>query len=145
MPVFQNHYGNLKVARDAPQEVVRAAYKALAQKYHPDRRPNDPESAKIMVEINEAYRVLSDAQSRKTYDEWIDRLENKSSQRQRDAGLNEFNEQSTARTDQSAEPEAFAPRPPAQTPSDRPCTPSRELVELEEAWKKFKSFFGWAC
>ena len=53
------HYDNLKVARDAPSEVIRAAYRALTQRYHPDRNP-DPEAARIMQIINRAYEVLSD-------------------------------------------------------------------------------------
>ena len=35
------HYDNLQVARNASPEVIRAAYKSLTQRYHPDRNPND--------------------------------------------------------------------------------------------------------
>ena len=35
MPTIRTHYDNLKVARNAPPEVIRAAYRVLAQKYHP--------------------------------------------------------------------------------------------------------------
>ena len=42
MTKVRTHYDNLKVARNAPPEVIRAAYKALAQKYHPDRNSNNP-------------------------------------------------------------------------------------------------------
>jgi hypothetical protein len=41
MAKIHTHYDNLKVSRHAPQEVIRAAYKALSQKYHPDKNPGD--------------------------------------------------------------------------------------------------------
>ena len=71
MPKLRTHYDNLKVARDAPLEVIRAAYKTLSQKYHPDRNSGNPNASKTMAIINEAYRVLSDPALRKAHDEWI--------------------------------------------------------------------------
>lgn len=59
----KTHYDVLSVARDAPQEVVRAAYKALSQKWHPDKNPS-AEAAEVMRAINVAYAVLSDATAR---------------------------------------------------------------------------------
>ena len=67
---IRTHYDNLKVSRDAPPEVIRAAYKSLTQKYHPDRNP-DPQAAKIMLHLNEAYEVLSDPEKRDNHDKWI--------------------------------------------------------------------------
>jgi hypothetical protein len=55
----------------APQEVIRAAYKALSQKYHPDKNPGDEKAARIMAILNSAYGTLSDPQRRKEHDEWI--------------------------------------------------------------------------
>ncbi|HEX8404530.1 MAG TPA: J domain-containing protein [Duganella sp.] len=55
----------------APQEVIRAAYKALSQKYHPDKNPGDEKAARIMAILNGAYDTLSDTQRRKEHDEWI--------------------------------------------------------------------------
>jgi hypothetical protein len=59
------------VARGAPQEVIRAAYKALSQKYHPDKNPGDEKAARIMAIINSAYNTLSDPVRRREHDEWI--------------------------------------------------------------------------
>jgi hypothetical protein len=59
------------VARGAPQEVVRAAYKALSQKYHPDKNQGDEKAARIMAIVNTAYNILSDPVRRKEHDEWI--------------------------------------------------------------------------
>lgn len=71
MAKIHTHYDNLKVSRHAPQEVIRASYKALSQKYHPDKNPGDEKSARIMAVVNTAYNVLSDPIRRKEHDEWI--------------------------------------------------------------------------
>lgn len=68
---FTTHYDNLKVARNSPTEVIRAAYRVLAQKYHPDRYPDRDEATRIMQILNEAYEVLSDPQKRHEHDQWI--------------------------------------------------------------------------
>jgi hypothetical protein len=71
MAKIHTHYDNLKVARGAPQEVIRAAYKALSQKYHPDKNPGDEKAARIMAIVNTAYNTLSDPVRRQEHDEWI--------------------------------------------------------------------------
>ena len=71
MGKIHTHYDNLKVSRMAPQEVIRAAYKALSQKYHPDKNPGDEKAARIMAIVNSAYGTLSDPLRRKEHDEWI--------------------------------------------------------------------------
>jgi curved DNA-binding protein CbpA len=71
MERIYTHYDNLKVARDAPPEVIRAAYKSLAHKYHPDRNQNNPGASRIMSLINIAYEELSDPVKRRLHDEWI--------------------------------------------------------------------------
>ncbi|MDL2358138.1 MAG: J domain-containing protein [Pseudomonadota bacterium] len=71
MAKIHTHYDNLKVARLAPQEVIRAAYKALSQKYHPDKNPGDEKAARIMAILNTAYGILGDPARRKEHDEWI--------------------------------------------------------------------------
>lgn len=71
MDQIHTHYDNLKVARNAPPEVIRAAYKALSQKFHPDRNPGNAEAARIMVILNASYEVLSDPDKRREHDQWI--------------------------------------------------------------------------
>ena len=73
MTGVQTHYDNLKVARDAPPEVIRAAYRTLSQKFHPDRNPGNSEAARIMSIINRAYEVLSSPDMRRQHDAWIRR------------------------------------------------------------------------
>lgn len=67
-----NHYDRLKVSQDAPPEVIRAAYRALANRLHPDRNgggagPAD-EAHEEMAALNAAYEVLIDPMLRKDYD-----------------------------------------------------------------------------
>jgi len=71
MAKIHTHYDNLKVARAAPPEVIRAAYKALSQKYHPDKNPGDETAARIMAIVNTAYGILSEPARRNEHDEWI--------------------------------------------------------------------------
>ena len=71
MARFHTHYDNLKVTRDASDKVIRAAYRKLLQKYHPDRNPGDSEAARIVRIINSSYAVLTDPIKRKKHDLWI--------------------------------------------------------------------------
>ncbi len=64
---MSSHYDTLKVSRDAPIEVIQAAYRSLARKYHPDRTGNT-EGQRMMQAINAAYAVLSDPAEREKYD-----------------------------------------------------------------------------
>jgi hypothetical protein len=67
---IHTHYDNLKISRDAPDEVIRASYKALSQKYHPDKNPR-PDAARIMAILNTSYAVLADEVQRRRHDDWI--------------------------------------------------------------------------
>jgi len=65
---FKDYYQTLGVARDAPQEAIKKAFRKLARKYHPDVS-KEPDAAKRMAEINEANAVLSDPQKRAAYEQ----------------------------------------------------------------------------
>ena len=71
MPRIHTHYDNLKVTRNAPPEVIRAAYKTLCQKFHPDRNPDNKSAEKTFLIIRSAYETLSNPEKRKRHDEWI--------------------------------------------------------------------------
>lgn len=60
-----NHYERLELSPNASPAVIKAAYKSLMQRYHPDR---SPDSADIAVSIGHAYEVLSDPARRAAYD-----------------------------------------------------------------------------
>jgi DnaJ-class molecular chaperone len=71
MPRIHTHYDNLKVTRNAPPEVIRAAYKTLCQKFHPDRNPGNENAKKTFLLIRTAYETLSDPEKRRLHDAWI--------------------------------------------------------------------------
>lgn len=75
MAQIRTHYDNLKVARNAPPDVIRAAYRALSQRFHPDKNLGDSEAARIMGIINTSYEVLSDPDKRREHDQWIREVE----------------------------------------------------------------------
>lgn len=65
----KDYYRILGVLDDAEDVVIRAAYRALAQRYHPDKWQGDAAQAtRRMAEINAAYAVLSDTEKRAAYD-----------------------------------------------------------------------------
>lgn len=63
---FLDYYMILQVHPSAEPEIIKSAYRRLAQMYHPDVC-KDPESQKKMQLINEAYAVISDAARRRAY------------------------------------------------------------------------------
>lgn len=72
---MKDYYRALGVLRNAEEIVIKAAYKALAQKYHPDRLPDhEKESAtQKMIEINEAKEVLLNTSKREQYNKEYDK------------------------------------------------------------------------
>lgn len=66
---MKDYYEILEVHPKASYEVIKKAYQALAMKYHPDTTKLDKNMAnKKMAEINEAFRILSNKNSRVNYD-----------------------------------------------------------------------------
>lgn len=63
------HYDTLEVSPSASPEVIRAAYKSLIQRFHPDRHPGDEAIAERAAAIAQAYDVLSDPARRAAYSE----------------------------------------------------------------------------
>lgn len=61
-----SHYETMGVSRDASADEIRAAYKSLAQKYHPDKADGDTQKFQA---VQAAYAVLSDEASREEYDQ----------------------------------------------------------------------------
>lgn len=66
----EDYYKILGVSRNASQDEIRAAYRALAKKYHPDRNPGDETAGKKFRQIQAAYEVLSDPEKREMYDRY---------------------------------------------------------------------------
>lgn len=72
---IETHYDRLKVSRDAPPEVIKAAYRSLCLLYHPDRNNDDSDSEELIKSINLAYATLSDPEKRREHDRWIANVE----------------------------------------------------------------------
>ena len=69
---MKTHYEILGLLSSADDVVIKAAYKALAQKYHPDKhRTNQEMATRLMSEFNTAHAVLGNKAKRKEYDAWL--------------------------------------------------------------------------
>jgi curved DNA-binding protein len=67
---YRDYYEVLGVAKDADEKAIKAAYRKLARKYHPDVCADKAEGEGKFKEINEAYEVLSDKDKRAKYDQF---------------------------------------------------------------------------
>src|SRR3954470_14681325 len=63
----KNYYQLLHVTPQATAQEIKAAYRKLAFKYHPDRNKGNTLTEAVLKEINEAYRVLSNPEKRRFY------------------------------------------------------------------------------
>ncbi|MBQ5365822.1 MAG: DnaJ domain-containing protein [Spirochaetales bacterium] len=57
--MVQDPYSVLGVSKDATEQEIKKAYRQKAKLYHPDFHPDDPEAARKMNEVNEAYDMLT--------------------------------------------------------------------------------------
>jgi DnaJ domain len=94
----------LGIHRQAEPEVIDAAYRALARRYHPDRNPGDRSADERTRQIIEAYSVLSDAGKRRTYNR-------------------EWDARHTPRPPVTKQPPP-RPKPPSPTVESKPSVPS---------------------
>lgn len=63
-----NHYAVLGIRRSADNATIKAAYKKLAMRWHPDRNPEKPNATVKMQQINAASYTLMDPTRRRAYD-----------------------------------------------------------------------------
>lgn len=92
-----NYYDILEVSETASLEVIKAAYRTLSKRYHPDTRKGNPLPKDInMTLVNEAYEVLSDEQKRKRYDESLKAQKASSRQSQRTSDAQDYTSESNA-------------------------------------------------
>src|SRR5262245_53646939 len=65
-----DYYELLGVPRKATAKDIRAAFRKLARKYHPDLNPGDKAAEEKFKQLQEAYDVLSDSKKRQMYDQY---------------------------------------------------------------------------
>lgn len=63
-----DYYATLEVTPQASDEEIKRAYRKLALKYHPDRNQGNKTAEDKIREINAAYEVLGDPETRKSYE-----------------------------------------------------------------------------
>jgi len=65
---MRDPYDVLGVSRAADAKTVKAAYRRLAKKYHPDQNPDDPKAKERFAEIGQAYEIVGDDKKRAAFD-----------------------------------------------------------------------------
>lgn len=66
-------YDLLQVPKDASENTIKKSYYTMARMYHPDKNKGDLDAKAKFQNLAEAYRILSDAESRAVYDRYGDR------------------------------------------------------------------------
>ncbi len=61
-------YKVLRVAKSASADDIKAAYRKLAKKLHPDLNPGDPDIERRFKEVSQAYGIVGDSEKRKRFD-----------------------------------------------------------------------------
>ena len=62
------YYETLEVERTADESKLKAAFRKLAMKWHPDKNPGSKPAEEMFKKISEAYEVLSSSERRQVYD-----------------------------------------------------------------------------
>jgi curved DNA-binding protein CbpA len=119
---MHTHYDNLRVTRNATPGVIKAAYRALSQEFHPDKNLGR-DTTRIMKILNEAYAVLSDPEARARYDASLSGDESQSSSAK---------QQETERAQRAAE----AAEPQRRADEAKAAAEKRRADEAEAAARK---------
>lgn len=91
-------YDVLQVSPNADPEIIKAAYRSLCQRHHPDKNPGNPDADKLIKIINRAYEVLSDPVKRAGYDA---ALADRDEEQPEKSGDTTFTQDAAARKDSS--------------------------------------------
>jgi len=87
----KDYYKILEISISATKDDVKKAFRGLAKKYHPDRNVNDTNALKKFQEVNEAYEVLSNEDSRREYDKKLSGFKQGNSKETNSKNNNESN------------------------------------------------------
>ena len=117
-------YAILQVSQDADQDVLQAAYRALARRLHPDRS-EDPTASSQMAQLNAAWETVGDPDRRAAYD------------RSHLSGVILDSSARTAATTAAStapRPQPATPAPPRPTP--QPSAPARATPASGTTWRR---------
>ncbi|MDP6666095.1 MAG: J domain-containing protein [Dehalococcoidia bacterium] len=81
-----NYYDILGIGKDASEKDIKAAYRRMARRLHPDVNPNDKGAQDRFKKVNEAYEVVGDPARRKDYDQFGDNWKHADKMRNMGAG-----------------------------------------------------------
>ena len=113
-------YKTLQVDPEAEDEVIEAAYRRLARKYHPDVAPG-PDAQDRMVRINQAWEVLLDPVHRAAVDRARARTAGSAARAAASEARSDAAEARARAASQAARSREGASRPPAQARSQGPA------------------------
>ncbi len=66
--MYQDYYKILGLTKGASDSEIKAAYRKLAKKYHPDMNPGNKSAEQHFKEVGEAYQILGDPEKKRIYD-----------------------------------------------------------------------------
>lgn len=120
MAEMRTYYDTLQVSRAASESVIKAAYRTLSQRYHPDKHPQRQEWANDqMKRLNEAYAVLSDSGRRAGYDAALEDAQKQARNPQEPRqGSKESTESSPRRRGGARDPAEFSSDQPSSSAQD---------------------------
>jgi len=138
---MNEHYTTLGVDPTASKAEIKKAYRALAQKYHPDKNPDDAAAEEKFKKISEAYSVLYDDAQRAAYDNQGRRQTFHhpfSGGQSPGFGFETLFGDLFGQHFQSAPPPAGPPKPSTAEPSVRFTIPLKDLKRNGKIKQKFK-------
>jgi len=139
MANVRTHYDNLKVTRDAPVTVIKAAYKALCQTFHPDKfQGNSEEAERVIKLVNRSYAVLIDPVKREAHNAWIRQQEAEAKHQSKKPPFNATDK--TAQPQSGQKPHTQQP-PPSSANSETMFQQAYELNDrgrYEEAFSLYQ-------
>jgi uncharacterized RDD family membrane protein YckC len=138
MSEYPRYYDNLGVARRAPDTVIRAAYKALIQQYHPDKfQGSEQEALRLTKLIRQAYEILIDPIKRAEYDQLIAEQEAATKKKIWGTEFDETPEDTVHQYHQKQDNDTTHEPPPPRSSTPGSANSNYRHVQLAKAWARF--------
>ena len=136
--MVRNHYLLLGIPPDASQKQIKAVYRSLAKRFHPDRNKGSETAAELFRQVNHAYMVLSNPALRALYDKKL-AARNPQGQTGRSTldPLREDNPQKFKKFINSLLDALFGP---LDEPNQEACQPQRATVETRQQGSRKPDF-----